>query len=150
MEMKAFYKKYSPIGLALACMFIAYLAYDRGQYRDQLYMVTPSIPFQPFCDEGGNHGDIRPIKGAVVSEAFRQEALKALSFLGVTVRLQNMVWKGSKYQPNPTPVLLSPESFNDSSSMIYATMKAMQEIHGFPFDAPTLLCKDVEGIIKKF
>ena len=163
--MKAFYKKWSPIGLAIACLYIAYLAYDRADYREQLYMVTPSIPLQPYCDEGGNHGDMRPIKGVELSDKFIHEMVKALSDWGATMHIEYTIKLPSgNLVPNPTPVLLSPETFEDAPIMFFSTRRALYETNDRRPDTVVingrntnvhpgiynLICSDIEGKVTKF
>jgi hypothetical protein len=125
------------------------------QDRDRLYWETPSIPFQPFCRVEGNWGDIRPIRGVKVSRRFLEEAAKSLSKRGATMHLAYENWNNN-FAPPPNPVLITPEQFKDSSTMIWVTRDAVNALAGFkPGDneengAPSLYCKDVEGKVKEF
>jgi hypothetical protein len=151
--MKAFYRKISPIGFAVVGGLCLYLAYE----NHRLYRITPSIPFRPHCVIEEGRGDIVPVKGDIeITKEFLDVAVKNLSYLGATMHIQYQILENHEYVDNPTPLLLSPESFENSQNMMFATRQAFHVTRGIPtyFDqtdgAPSLECKDIEGIITKF
>ena len=161
---KAIYRRLSQVALPVACAAIVWLAAERAEYKERLYQETPSIPFQPFCDEGGNWGDIRPIRGVTMSEAFRKELLRAMAKDGTTIHIANTLWEGKVLGPNPHPILVTPKLFNNAGAMIGLTRDALNGVHGTfsvrlyiegklidpeKYDEPSRLCKDIEGKVKE-
>ncbi|SBW08730.1 hypothetical protein KL86APRO_12443 [uncultured Alphaproteobacteria bacterium] len=159
---KELYRRFSQAALPVACAAIAWLAAERAEYKERLYQETPSIPFQPFCDEGGNWGDIRPIRGVAMSKTFRKELLRAMAWNGTTVHIADRYRKAGRSGPNPHPILVTPELYNRSSTMIRLTRDAWNavkgtssvsvEIDGKEIEKPpepSLLCKDIEGKVKE-
>lgn len=153
---KELYRRFSQAALPVACVAVVWLAVERAEYKERLYRETPSIPFQPFCDEGGNWGDIRPIRGVKVSDAFLKEAVTAMSSYGSIMQIAYMKRDGDRMYSNPYPVLITPTLFYNSDKMLWITREAINAVHGFPIiaseedGAPSLKCDDIEGNLVEF
>jgi len=156
------YKRLSQMLFPIVCVIALYLAHTRAECRDTLYWETPSIPFQPFCDEGGNWGAFRPIRGVKMSEKFVREVIHAMGTYGGTMHLSYSEWRGSILGANPHPLLVTPKLFNDVATMLTITRDEVNAMNGttwVPIEengktiwevSPNVYCKDVEGKVKEF
>ncbi len=162
--MGGFYTTLSMFGFPIACMGMLTMFSINSDLREQIYLDTPSIPYQPYCEFSRSHAidDYRPIKGInEISSEFLTILHEEFIRRGIWVRRQPRYIEYPKKMYVDTVFVPPPPRIISTYDMIDPTRDALYRINGEALYVNgeerrshkgiyTLDCKDIEGKITKF